>query len=655
VHKLVFFMFAAGLLAAATVALASASTNAAKVKPAVETTSYLMKGDFPCVNDWMFPGCNYQADAYSQLTQINKSNVSQLKVKWAAGFADPLARGQVQSIPLCCANNMMYLAAPNTIQAVEPDTGKIIWKYVGAKYDTTRAAGANSTTIQNASRGLGYNPIDNLIYSGQQGSTVVALNAKTGAPVWTAQVTGAGSGTYGSATSAGVVPITLYVNDGKDGLLLSAPSGGESPIRGNLAAFNAKTGKLVWRSWMIPDATQFPAILSWANPAEASTGGAPIWSPPGVDVENKTIFVGTGNTYPYLGRQPGKNLWTTSLVAVGFDGKQKWAYQSIHHDEWDYDCPHPPSVFKAMIGGKLTPVVAMGCKNAYAFYLNPKNGRCIFGCPEVKNSTLPGYTAAGEALNNAYPTQPRPVGAQGQLIEHCISDAYAREQIPYYSSGVGPDGKKLVLSCDMVASNADSWLIKPYYISNGIGVGSRAPYSPQTNMQYWPATASLMIEKNISPTDYHTDILNFGRVNYVGTTGSLTAINMANNTVAWQYKTRANKDGNIYSGMFATASGLLFYGSKGRTDAGGTGRSPDGTALRTQGINPGGYLTARDAKTGELLWEFQNPFADLIEGPPMTFMYKGKQYIAEYMMCPAVAQGPFKACDSYGQVVVLGL
>ena len=101
----------------------------------------------------------------------------------------------------------------------------------------------------------------------------------------------------------------------------------------------------------------------------------------------------------------------------------------------------------------------------------------------MKNSTLPGYTAAGEALNNAYPTQPRPVGAQGQLIEHCPSLAFAKEQFPFYPTG--PDGKPIVLSCDMVASNADNWLVKPYFISNGVGIQPRDLRPADELHKYW--------------------------------------------------------------------------------------------------------------------------------------------------------------------------
>ena len=75
-------------------------------------------------------------------------------------------------------------------------------------------------------------------------------------------------------------------------------------MRGQLSAFDAKTGKLVWRTWMTPDPTQVPYILTWANPAEAAVGGAPIWNIPTYNIKDRLVYVGTGNAYPYLGRSP---------------------------------------------------------------------------------------------------------------------------------------------------------------------------------------------------------------------------------------------------------------------------------------------------------------------------------------------------------------
>ena len=159
-RKLLLLALATGLIAATVVGLASASRTAgqAKVTPSAETANaYLVAGDHPCTNDWMNFGCDVSGTAYSQLTQINKSNVANLKVAWDKGYSVGTYNGPVHAQPLCCANGLMYIPSANTTQAVKPDTGDIVWKYQGPKYDTT-SSGASGTTLQIIARHLGWNP-----------------------------------------------------------------------------------------------------------------------------------------------------------------------------------------------------------------------------------------------------------------------------------------------------------------------------------------------------------------------------------------------------------------------------------------------------------------------------------------------------------------
>src|SRR5262249_15365158 len=153
--------------------------------------------------------------------------------------------------------------------------------------------------------------------------------------------------------------------------------------------------------------------------------------------------------------------------------------------------------------------------------------------------------------------------------------------------------------------------------------------------------------------DSHTRIITSGRVTYTGRTATLTAINLNDNTVAWQKWFTAD-DGNLYTGTFTTKSGLLFVGTKGQTSGAGTGRNPDYTAIRNAGGTVGGWIYAWDAKTGQQLWKFQNPHGDLIEAPPMTYMYKGKQYVAQFMECPVGtgSQGHYQPAASHDRLVV---
>jgi glucose dehydrogenase len=223
---------------------------------------------------------------------------------------------------------MMIQVVRTGVVAVDPADGHTLWAYQGPQFNTIRAA----TNQVNAARSESWNPKLDYIYAGQQDGSVVALKAKTGAPVWTAQVSGAG--TYGSASGAESAPFTQYYDDGADGIVLACPNGGESPFRGHMDAYNSKTGALVWRSWTTPDPTQLPYILTWANPAEASQGGAAIWS-------IRLLILSSGwstsarEPVPVDGSPAGQNLFGVSDMAVDWNRRASLVFPGMHHDNWD--------------------------------------------------------------------------------------------------------------------------------------------------------------------------------------------------------------------------------------------------------------------------------------------------------------------------------
>ncbi len=222
------------ILGATVVALASASQNAST--PA----SWLAPGVTPAGANWISGEGDISNSRYSPLAQINSNNVQNLHVVWNQQFNTPDIQFSPEGQPICCPNNLLYQAYIQGVAAMAPDTGQIAWNYAGPATPQTTQLGQR-LRVDNT-RTTSYSPDLNLVYAGQQDGSIIAVDAKTGHPVWTTSVIGAG--TYGDVTGAESAPFTQYYPiKGTNGILLSAPNGGESPFRGHLDAYDAKTGK----------------------------------------------------------------------------------------------------------------------------------------------------------------------------------------------------------------------------------------------------------------------------------------------------------------------------------------------------------------------------------------------------------------------------
>jgi alcohol dehydrogenase (cytochrome c) len=637
-RKVPFLAVAAVIVSATVVALASASRNA------TNPTSWLPQSVAPAGKDWVSPGGDISNSRYSPLAQINANNVQNLHVVWNQQFNTPDIQFSPEGQPICCPNDLLYQPYIQGVAAMAPDTGQIAWNYAGPASPQLTQLGQR-LRVDNT-RTTSYSSKLNLVYAGQQDGSIIALNAKTGAPVWTTSVIGAG--TYGDVTGAESAPFTKYYDvPNTNGILLSAPNGGESPFRGHLDGFDAKTGKLLWRAWNLPDPTQLPYILSWGNPAEAAIGGAADWSIPAVDPQLGTVYYGTGNPFPETGRAPGKDLWTESVMAVDWKtGALKWFFQATHHDWLDFDIPHPPMVLRVPIDGKVTPVLAEGSKGGFFYVLNAKNGGPV---PHFKITETPTYDPSGNgiALNRLYKTQPFPDGAAFCMAVVDYSPAgLAKCNFPgnpltdNYGVGLG----NTINSPTQVTNLSNNFPIVgapesaahdygKYLVYGGAGGGGIfgypfSAYSPQTHTYY----ACLMNESgahtNQGPTTYAVNTIGAPVTN--GIQGFMSAIDLTNNTMKWQYVGQASGLGSCYSGTLATAGNLVFTWFKGRLDQGATLPNQGTTQQGAQTLlTPGAQLDAFDATTGKIVWVWGIP-NDTAISPTVTYMYKGKQYLATY-------------------------
>jgi glucose dehydrogenase len=630
------------LVVVTAVGLASASSTAkrqsATLTPAQEAVQQGLVAT-PAGNDWAWPRGDEAQTQFSTLSQITTSNVANLHVAWRESFdAGTLYSSLgIEGVPIVISGanknlpnpaGTMFMSAASGMVALNPSNGAVYWKYVGPNPKTGLAvapAGASSRTEEY---------FKGSIYVGQQDGSIACLDAKTGKLVWTADTSG--EGTFPGKTFTAAPPTAVY-DDGGDGLVFyGGGSGGSTPIRGHMDAFDAKTGKLVWRFWNTPDPTQLPFILTWGNPAEASWGGANNWGSFAVDQKAGMLYYGTGNSAPYTGRAPGRDLWVASMMAVhAGSGKLSWYYQTVQHDEWDSDLPNPPVLFNAPINGKIVPGIIFATKGGYVFELNRKNGSPIFPIPLVSVPD-PFHTAA---LNNLTGIkEPVPTGGAAQIVPHCVTQAQLEALYPKFGNPpLAPNGSPIVGECNFTPTTNTQ-----YNAMTGDELGSVSlwpnSYDPMTHDYYVCSRMSLYMLENASPTDYH--LLGIEGEPTAGTVGYVTALNVTTNKVDWQVQWPASV-GSCRSGVLSTAGGVVFASSWGDATRGDPSTIPLGAPPY------GGQMFAYDAKTGKQLWTFQGP--DYIHAPIMTYMYGGKQYVAEYLMGPSPTN-PRSSSDVTGQI-----
>lgn len=388
--------------------------------------------------DWPGFGNGPSSTRYSPLTQINTRNVTQLKLAWkldtsttdaAPAMAAPVEHGanlneyapssasaapqeksqpahrtfrilrRSESIPLV-VNDVLYMStAYSQIIAVNAETGERIWEYKSPHAPALRGVSYWPGTT-------GYAPA--IVYGTLDGF-LIALDAKTGKPVSGFGTDGAvdlkvGQLSKGYTRYAVTSPPSFYKN-----LVVPSCSPGERPAFGahcDVRAFDMRTGKVVWTFHTIPRPGELNHNV-WKDGEWEDRSGANAWGFMSVDVARATIFVpiGTPNTDFYGGNRAGSNLYGSSIVALDANtGKLKWYFQTVHHDNWDYDNMSAPILITVKHKGRSIPAVAQITKHGLMFILNRETGKPIYGVKEV-----PVKNDNAEPGDANWPTQPMPL------------------------------------------------------------------------------------------------------------------------------------------------------------------------------------------------------------------------------------------------------
>ncbi len=326
--------------------------------------------------NWLTFGGTYQSLHYSTLNQVTPENAHNLELKWVfqARWLDPY-----ETTPLV-VDGVLYTMQGDDVVALDATNGRLFWIY---KYTPVSDARLCCGRI---SRGLAI--LGDTLYMAAVDAHLIAIDAKTGHPLWDTKVAETTSG-Y-TMTDA---PLVI-----KDKVIVGV-AGGEYGIRGFIAAYNAHTGKEAWRFYTVAGPGD-PGRDSWGGDSWKHGGGS-VWTTGSFDPVTNLTYWGVGNAGPdYNGDvRPGDNLYTSSLVALDADtGKLKWFYQANPHNEFDWDAVQVPLLANITWHGEPRKVILWADRNGFFYVLDRTNGEFLLGKAFVKQNWNVGFEKNGRPI-----------------------------------------------------------------------------------------------------------------------------------------------------------------------------------------------------------------------------------------------------------------
>jgi alcohol dehydrogenase (cytochrome c) len=325
--------------------------------------------------DWLTYNGGYFGHRHSTLNQITTSNVSGLVPSW---IYQVQGNGQMETSAIVADGIMYVTEPPTTVTALDPKNGRPIWSYVRPMPANLRLIGFPATN-----RGVAI--LDDKVFVGSLDGALIALDAQTGAVRWEAKV--ADNGTGHSVTMA---PLAV-----KDKVIVGI-SGGEAGIRGFVDAYDAKTGKLAWRTYTVP-AKGEPGVETWAGESWKNGAGA-TWLTGSYDPALNLLYWGTGNPGPDWNGdvRKGDNLYTSSVLALDADtGKMKWYFQYTPHDVHDWDANQIQVLADLTVAGKPRKALITANRNAFYYVLDRVTGEFLHAAPYAKQTWARGIDPNG--------------------------------------------------------------------------------------------------------------------------------------------------------------------------------------------------------------------------------------------------------------------
>jgi quinoprotein glucose dehydrogenase len=604
--------------------------------------------------DWPYYGHDAGGMRYSPLTQINRDNVSKLKVAWTFHTGDisdgsgERKRSGLETTPIFVDGTLFLTTAFNRVIALDPETGKQRWAF-DPMIDTAENYGDGLINRGVAtwldSRRVKGKPCHRRIFEATLDARLIALDAADGAPCLDFGNRGQVSlrdvaryipAQYHMTSPPAVIDDIVIVGSAiDDNSRVDMPSG-------VVRAFDVRTGALRWKWEPIPPNDPADASTPPVQGKTWRTGAGNAWSIIVVDPERGLVFVPTGSASPdyYGGLRPGEDKWADSVVALrAKTGELAWGFQLVHHNLWDYDSASAQLLTTIQRDGKKIPVVVQGNKTGFLYVLNRDTGVPIF---PVEERPVPQTDVPGEVTS---PTQPFPLAPPAVAPQKLSADdswgitpedrAYCRERIqslrndglftpPSIGGTLALPGHVGGMNWSSYAFDAQhGWLIVN---TNNLPAAIRVIPADKFDAE---ASGNADSSRSVEASDFgqftrqrgapygmfRTFI--FAKTHHLPCSpppwGMLTAVDLAKGTIQWQVPLGSFAPNNpavpsgvpSLGGPIVTAGGLIFIA---------------GTILDPS-------FRAFDAKTGKEIWKTELPAPGA--ATPMTYQTRkgGKQFV----------------------------
>lgn len=336
----------------------------------------------PSPLEWITYGRDYAETHYSPLSRIDTGNVRQLTIAWS--WEIPKGGARLEAVPLV-ADGVLYATGPRSfVFALDARTGKELWRW---DPQIGESGSKPSACCGDVNRGVAL--YRDKVFVGLLDGRLVALNRKTGALAWSVATTPPNTD-YSITGAPRIVKGNVVIGNG----------GAEFGVRGYVSAYDAETGRQVWRWFTVPgnpaqgfenDAMKH-AATTWNGAWWMIGGGGTVWDGMAYDPDIDLLYIGTGNGSPWSReeRSPGggDNLFLSSIVALrGQTGEYVWHYQTTPGDDWDYTATQPLMLLDLTIAGRPRKTIVQAPKNGFFYVLDRLTGEFISARPFADDLT----------------------------------------------------------------------------------------------------------------------------------------------------------------------------------------------------------------------------------------------------------------------------